>query len=499
MSPRLATALAFALLVPACAGSTWIPRSRLAGWLAVESGGARILGDVTPEEMQRLAGDLARFDAIFARLIGRPAGGATAPLTVHLFRSRELAERFGLGRGVAGWTHAALDAAYVTVEIASGRDEDRNTLLHEYTHVLLAQNRRAPLPRWVDEGLATYFSTVGERGGSVVVGAAPGTFAARVLRRGPMPLDRLFTGSLMEMRSGEVADFYATAWALSHYLLSSPAGRREFAAFVRQLELGVPSDEAQRLAFGRPMDRLTEDLAVHVGYLARGVPGETVIDADDLPAVAVPVVVALDPERAAYELGTLALALGEAEEGGERDAALAQNLLALAVAAPGADARTRAAFAEARAMGGDADGARVAAQAALQLAPEDPVVRRRAACVALLLAEARGRTPAGTAASLTDAEEQYRSALALDPASASAWFGLGRTYVRMGRPDDARTALEAARSFGWSARLDVDLARLYLERGERERAAALLRPIAQDPHGGHAQQEAAELIERSRL
>ena len=81
--------------------------------------------------------------------------------------------------------------------------------------------------------------------------------------------------------------------------------------------------------------------------------------------------------------------------------------------------------------------------------------------------------------------------------SASAWFGLGRTLVRMGRSEDAFAAFETARRFGWSEPLDVALARIHLERGERERAADLLRPIAQDPHAGPTQQEAALLLEQA--
>lgn len=217
------------------------PASRLVGFSATDAAGPRILGDVAADEMRRLATDLARFDAIFARLTGLPSGGGGPPLTVHLFRDHELAVAFGLGRGRAVWSFGTLDGSFIGVEVSPGRDESRNTLYHEYTHYLLARARRAPLPRWYHEGLACYFGTLSERGGAVVLGATPGTLAARVVSNGPLPLDRLFAASLDGMRLEEVADFYATSWALAHYLLSSPSGRRELAAFLRQLERGVPS------------------------------------------------------------------------------------------------------------------------------------------------------------------------------------------------------------------------------------------------------------------
>jgi len=498
MRSRIAMALLLALLAPACAGGARIPRSQLAGWHAAEARGTRLIGDLAAEEIQRLAGDLVRFDAIFAKLAGWPEAANTTPLVICLFRSREIAKHFGLGRGVAGWALGALDGSFITVEISSGRDEDRNTLLHEYTHVLLSRNQRAPLPRWYNEGLASYFSTVSERNGAVVVGAAPGALAARVTGRGAMPLDRLFGVSLVGMRFDEVADFYATSWALSHYLLSSPSGRRELSEFVKQLARGVPSEQAQPAAFGRSVDRLGEELAVHVAHLNRGVPIETLIDASTFGAPDPPPVVALDAGEVAYALGRLALAMVEMDEAADWETGpdLARNLLTLALAEDVPEApRVEAALGEARALSGDAEGALEAVQAALARAPDDSRVRLHAARVALLRAEAEA--PSGSPAALAEAEKQYRHALTLDPESASAWFGLGQTLVRMGRPDDAFAALEAARRLGWSRPLDIALARVHLDRGEPEQAADLLRPIAQDPHGGPQQEEAAELLEQT--
>jgi hypothetical protein len=495
---RISIALLVALLLQACAGQPRIPDSRLAGWHAAESGRTRIVGDLAPEQLQKLAGELARFDAIFAKLAGWPEGASTAPLTVYLLRNREIALRFGLGRGTLGWALGSLEGSFITVLISSAAHEDRSTLFHEYTHVLLATNQRAPLPRWYNEGLATYFSTVSERDGAVIVGAAPATLAARVTHRGALPLDRLFAVSTSGMRWEEVGDFYATSWALSHYLLSSPSGRRELSAFVQQIARGVPGEEAQRAAFGRSVEKLGDELSVHVSHLSRGVPIETLIDASSIPAPDPPTVVALEPGAVAQALGTLALelALNEGRDDGEREAALARDLLGRALALDAPDApQIEAALGEARALGGDGPGALAAVNAALSRAPDDPQVCRYAADVSLLRAESSADDAAASAAALARAEEQYRRALALAPASASAWFGLGQTLVRMGRPDDAFAAFESARRFGWSRTLDIALARLHLARGDRDQAVALLLPIAHDPHGGPTQQEAASLLE----
>jgi Flp pilus assembly protein TadD len=496
MRSRGGAALLLALLASACAGFSGIPRSRLDAWHATETGGVRLVGDVTPEELRELAGSLARFDAIFAMLVGwRP--GAGTPLCVYLLRDRGVAERFGLARGVAGFAFSTLDESFIAVYVTSGRDEDRNTLFHEYTHFLMGRNRRAPLPRWYGEGLATYFGTVSERGGAVVVGAAPALQAAWVSGRGVLPLERLFADSLADMRAEEVGDYYATAWALSHYLLATPSGRRELSAFVRQLEQGVPSEEAQRSAFGRPLDRLAQEVAAHVVHLARGVPLETVIDSSEIEAPVPPPAAALTPGEAAHALGRLALALAQVDEGSEwpRGPALAQSLFAFALAESPSDARAEAALGEARALRGDGAGALAAVELALARAPDDPRVRLHAARVALLRAAEEEQASSHIRLSaLLEAERQYRYALGLVPESAAAWFGLGQALRELGRADEAFAAFESARRFGWSEALDLALARLHLERGEREQATALLLPIAQNPHAGRAQEDAAALL-----
>jgi hypothetical protein len=496
MRLRVALALLLALPTAACAGWLGIPRRELIGWHAVDSDGTRLIGDLAAEEIRELAGDLARFDGIFAGLAGWPARASSAPLAIYLIRSREIAERFGLGRGVGGWALRALDGTFIAVQITEGRDQDRGVLFHEYTHVLIARNQRSPLPPWYDEGLAMYFSTVSWRDDAVVVGGAPGTAAARLAAGGMLPLDRLFAASTAEMSYAETADFYATSWGLSHYLLSSPSGRRELSEFVKQLARGIPSQQAQPAAFGRSADRLGEELAVHVAHLARGVPVETLLDARDFPAHDPPPAVALEPGEVADALGALALevvAAGDGE-GGRHWPGLARGFLSMAHEEdPRGAARVEAALGEARAVSGDAEDGLADARGALARAPGDARVALRTARVALLAAEEQD--PSASPAALGEAEKLFRHALALDAESTSAWFGLGQTLVKMGRADDAFTAFQTARRFGWSERLDVALARLHLERGERDLAAGLLRPIAQSPHKGPTQEEASALLE----
>jgi Flp pilus assembly protein TadD len=481
-----AAALALALLwVAGCAGPS-VRRASLDGWQTVETKGVRIFGDVSPAELDALAQDLSGFHAAFSYLIGREIA-STGPTTIALIRDPVLAGRIGLGQGVGGFAWATFDGAFACVLLQPSRVETRQTLLHEYTHLLLWRHRSARIARWYTEGLAEYFSTVAFRDGALVVGALPASRLAWLAQqRRPMPLDLLFGGDRETTLRGKATyDFYATAWALTHYLLASPKGRGELSRFEKELAKGTPLDAAREAAFGRSFERLTEELTTHIGYLSRGVAAENVLDPRKVrvtqPSPATP----MRRSEVAGALGAIALTLTDDSEEEEQDryASLARAFLEVAVDEDGANARALAALARARTLGGDPHGAEEVVASALRDAPADPQVQLDAGYVAL------------AADDVAEAEARFRSAIALDERSPMAWFGLGRALVRAGQADSALAAFERARSLGWSGELDLELGRLHLAAQRAPEARALLQPLASDPHGGHVAEQAAELLE----
>jgi tetratricopeptide (TPR) repeat protein len=330
------------------------------------------------------------------------------------------------------------------------------------------------------------------------VGSAPAPLITAIDARGLLSLDRLFEGSVWDLNRRDIGSFYATGWALSHYLLGTPGGRRELASFATQLESGTVWRRAYASAFGRPVEQLEAQLKGHVAMLSRGVAAEAIIDAAGIGASPPPTPVPLRIAEVAYELGYLALALHR--EGEDRSTgALARKLFEISLAEDPSAGRTEAALAEAQALNGDASASKSGAERALALAPDDSLVRLHIGRVELARAGSASKGRAGDEAALHAAEQQYRRALDLDPASALAWAGLGQTWRRAGRTDDAVGAFERARELGWSGQLDLELGGLYLELGRHEAALALLWPLAQDAHRGRASEDARELLERTGL
>jgi tetratricopeptide (TPR) repeat protein len=456
-----------------------------------------MIGDAPPEELRTLAGELALFDRAFALLARMPAE-PLEPVSIFVLSNPELARRFGLAGSVAGWMVATLEGCFAVVEAQRAHVETRATLLHEYTHALLRRNRRGPLPPWYDEGLSSYFSTFSVREDGVVLGAVPSAEIEWLTKRGLLPLASLFEGSGWGGGQPRVHDFYATAWALSHQLLATPRGRHELASFATRLERGERWQAAQAAAFGRPVEQLEAELGKHVKLLARGVAAEAVIDRGDLGARTRVGSLPVSPAEVAYELGFLALQVGEQHPDGPR-APLARALFELALDEEPMAARAEAGLAVALAWAGDPLAAQPHSERAVDRDPQDGRVHLAAGRVALALASAADSSASDASGALRAALEHYHRALALDPASALAWAGLGQTRRRQQRSDDAIAAFVRARGLRWSAQLDLELGGLYLELGRLDAALALLWPLVQDAHRGRTSEDAQELLERAGL
>lgn len=121
---------------------------------------------------------------------------------------------------------------------AGATDQTRLTIRHELTHHLSGFYVRRQ-PRWLSEGLATFFETlVYDRSRGEILIGLPQPARLAVLRAGDLSVARTVSGALESEASER---FYATSWLLVHYLIS-----RERAAFTRYMQaLDAGADDAQ--------------------------------------------------------------------------------------------------------------------------------------------------------------------------------------------------------------------------------------------------------------
>ncbi len=249
--------------------------------------------------------ELERIDSAIRVVRAQPdtAVGDGNRVTIFMLDSEQVVRRLaGVGNAGGFYTYREMGPLAVVPDIEGQRAEWRmNVLVHEYSHHLLLQDMDGPMPAWLVEGWAEFFSTArSDKDGAVRIGDVP-VRAARVLQReGIMPVDRLF--DLQNRQWGSDGQrFYATGWLLTHYVAFEPTRRQHFARYLDLMAEGLPSGEAARTAFG-DLARLDEELASYrrsrLGYLELGpervaTPSVTVAALSESDGAAIPHYLAL--------------------------------------------------------------------------------------------------------------------------------------------------------------------------------------------------------------
>src|SRR5262249_32431653 len=113
------------------------------------------------------------FSQIYSQLFSPSTIKSSVPITVIVFKNDSAYRPFKplyqwKPADLAGHFHLSGDLAYIA--LAAGRNEANPyaVILHEYVHAMTSDGARplpAPLPTWLSEGLAEYFSTFEVTGG----------------------------------------------------------------------------------------------------------------------------------------------------------------------------------------------------------------------------------------------------------------------------------------------------------------------------------------------
>ena len=253
------------LLAAACAHSPVRGDIHRRGWLLVETAHIALRTDLDRADATAHAVELEQQWDALAHLYGLVAPGRPPPArpfaVVHLASCSDF-ERLR-GQGVAGFVYSTSDGdVAVTCE-----DRGGSTLVHELAHIF-NHHHFSRLPRWVDEGLATYYSTLEVRGERAVLGNFPTQLS-------PLWNHPRWLPALDDLRGKTPAEFYDPAhgaenyfcaWKLVHLLNNtSPGRRRAFRAYLAALGRGEPDQQAWAAAFSGD-----EDLAAdYVTYQRR--------------------------------------------------------------------------------------------------------------------------------------------------------------------------------------------------------------------------------------
>jgi len=251
------------LLAAGCAHSPVRADIHQRGWLLVETQHISLRTDLDRDDALAHAVKLEQEWAALAHLYGLVAPGRPPPTrpfpVVHLASCSDFAR---LRSNVSGFVYGSAEGDVAV----TCQDRGGSTLVHELAHIF-NHHHVARLPRWLDEGLATYYSTLVVHGGRAVLGNFPTELSA--LWNHPRWLPNLNT--LRGLSPGEFYDpehsgeNYFCAWKLVHLLSNtSPERQGAFRAYLAALGRGEPDAQAWSAAFaGVSLEELASDYTTY--------------------------------------------------------------------------------------------------------------------------------------------------------------------------------------------------------------------------------------------
>ena len=169
------------------------------------------------------------------------------------YRLSEVANAYYMGRNDADW-----------IVLVAG-DQSSRSAIHEYVH-LLVRHSKWRIPRWLNEGLAVFYSTMRRVGWTAVVGEAPPERISALRTERWEPLEQVLQASYEHYTEGiePVQMFYSESWALTHMLLLSQEFRHKVTELFRLLTADTPSATALETVYGIPIGELERRLQSYV-------------------------------------------------------------------------------------------------------------------------------------------------------------------------------------------------------------------------------------------
>jgi hypothetical protein len=363
------------------------------------------------------------------------------------------------GQFIARQTWSMMAMAYDALD-----DQSRRAIHHEATHWLMSIDQAAQ-PAWFSEGIAELFSTFERHGDKVAWGKPIADHLLTLRDSGLTPLESfLVEPSALFDRDDHTEQFYAQAWAFTHFLMfSDNFSRRPLMIKFLQTYRTESGEATVKAVFGPSLPDIEHAFHVYVAERRWTYAMEPVkVAADPPPLQSAP------PALVQASLGFLALGAGRPE--------LAKQHADKSLELDGAAPEGHALLAYLAQDGNHFDQAATEADAALQLGSRDSGLY-------MLLGDSYGD---GANSLKPDAQRtrvsMYENAINLTPWRIDAFDRLSEALFSLDkpRPEDAKFLSVGIRAFPGDDWLRVGNAMVTERLGQRDEAKqaieAVLRP-----------------------
>ena len=463
-----------------------------ADWLRAESERFIVYSDGGERDLRDYVQKLEMFDRVMQYRTGVPANMASPrKLPIYLVANRRDLVRIHpqSGQNVMG-TYFPTEEDIFAVAVRRNTDgmSGEDVLMHEYAHHFMLGNVPAAYPAWLVEGFAEYYMTaeIDVRDREVILGRYNENRAYWIMAETWIPLNVLLTKGPGEVRSGHQTTYYSIAWLLTHWFLSDPERAAQLAAYLADIARGENSVAAMEEATGMTVRELESALRryTRTRLAATKISGR-------FPIAEIEVI---HLSSAADDLLLLnqRLKVGVPEE--DR-AALGQEVARLA-AQHGDDPLALMAAGHAGLHFGDRAAGERALERLLELEPghvealqymaQEQLRQARETDSDMLAQSARGKARDYLARAYAAGENEYRTLMLM-------------SELRQGQPgypndNDLLTLGLAMDRAPQLATVRFRYASVLAQTGDREQAVSVLRPLANNPHGGGASAFAGRFI-----
>jgi hypothetical protein len=465
-----------------------------AEWKRAESPNFVLYGNLSEAGLRYRILQLEDFDRLMRLITSVSAPPAPNKLHVYIVAGpSELRQVRSLPPGAAGFYTASADgiAAFVDGSEAAGGNE---ILFHEYAHHFMMQYGANAYPAWYVEGFAEYFMTVRFNGRRIDIGNYSLGRAYALGEGGWLPMEQILYTNPQSLGRDASSLFYAQSWLVVHYFYSTPERQAALVRYLNAARGDNPRGALQAAtgmdleAFNREIRRYIQGGQIRYRQLVRP-------EGWTPPAVTVTSLPAAARDLILYQA---ALAVGIDSE---RGADYLQRIRA-AAARHAADPFAQRILAHAELLFGDP----AAADRLL-----DPLIAANPNDAGLMYLKGMRHLAAAERA-----EDGAADARAADARAARTWFTRAhradgnhfQTLFRFaqalrGEPNyvsenTANVLLLAHQLAPQVSTVTMNAAAMLMSRRNYAGAAALVEPLAADPHNASLARSARQLLEQAR-
>src|SRR5262249_15572843 len=242
-------------------------------WLSIRTKNFALVGNAGESDIRRVGRTLEEFRSAIAMMFPKMDQTSSVPTTILVFKNDESFKPYkplykGQPSNALAFFQPGEDVNYIALTATL---PSPNVILHEYVHFLLRENIGG-LPLWISEGLAECYSTfeLGGKQNEFTIGRAPEqhvmTFSTP---QRFIPIKQLLAVQDSSPEYNEESRqgmFYAGSWALIHYLVLGPEGKRrqQFAQFLTSLAKGQSFEDAFGDAFQTDYGTLEDEVREYI-------------------------------------------------------------------------------------------------------------------------------------------------------------------------------------------------------------------------------------------